>query len=260
MATLENPLKARLARGELAIGLGIKGLRQMDAGWLLRQAGWDWAFVDTEHSSMTLDQAAHLFAHCRASGVTPVVRVPGYEHWQAAKVLDAGAMGVVFPHVDSADHAAALVSTAKYPPQGHRSFGGPMAQLDYAALPPPEAMAAVNDGLVLIMMIESPQAVADADAIAAVEGVDVLLIGANDLSIEMGKPARFDDPEVLQAFDTVLAACKKHGKTAGFGGLVNPELEARHIGNGYRCLQSGSDASMLIAGSRAHLEARRAMV
>ena len=259
MATLVNPLREKLNRNELALGMGIKAIRTMDLGWILKNSGWDWAFIDMEHSSMTLDQAAYISTLTRHSGVAPLVRVPGYDHYLASRVLDFGALGVVFPHVDTAEQAAKLVSYCKYPPLGHRSYGGAMAQLDYAPIPPTEAMQAVNEGIVLIMMIESPRAVENANAIAAVEGVDSLLIGSNDLCLEMGLPTQFAHPNVKAAFQKVADACKKHGKWPGYGGLGNMEVETPYLQMGFRCLQAGSDVGMMTAASTERAKTMRAV-
>src|SRR5262247_321454 len=212
MATLRNTVKERLAAGQLALGLGLRQARTVDIGRVLAACGYDWAFIDMEHNTMGIDTAAQIAVACHDAGVTPLVRVPGYEHYLATRLLDAGAMGIVFPHVDSAEQARQLVDNCKYPPMGHRSLGGPMAQLGFRAYPRAESTAVVNRETLLVMMLETPGAIAEADAIAAVPGVDVLLIGTNDLSLEMGIAGKYDDDRIRQAYDTVVAACRKHAK------------------------------------------------
>jgi len=147
MATLHNRAKEKLEAGELSIGLGLRLVRTMDIGRVLNTCGYDFAFIDMEHNSMSIDTAVQIGVACQDAGVTPLVRVPGYEHYLATRVLDAGAMGIVFPHVDSAEQAAKLVSYCKYPPVGHRSAAGNMSQLtlsdsiafrvDFKGEPPP---------------------------------------------------------------------------------------------------------------------------
>jgi 2-keto-3-deoxy-L-rhamnonate aldolase RhmA len=251
MATIENKVKERLAAGQLALGLGLRQARTVDIGRILAACGYDWAFIDMEHNTMGIDTAAQIAVACHDAGVTPIVRVPGYEHYLATRLLDAGAMGIVFPHVDSAEHARTLVDNCKYPPMGHRSLGGPMAQLGFRPYPRSESSAIVNKETMLIMMLETPQGIEQAEAIAAVPGVDVLLIGTNDLTLEMGISGKYDDPRVVRAYATVIAACKKHGKHAGMGGIYDHPTMQKYIGMGARFILSGSDVTFLMDGALA---------
>src|SRR5262249_59040296 len=133
----------------------------------------------------------------RGAGGTPSARVPAYEHSLAPRLGAAGAMGIVFPHVGGAGPAAGRVEGCKSPPIGHRSLGGPMAQLGFRPYSRAESSAAVNREILLVMMLETPDAIDRADAIAAVPGVDVLMIGTNDLTLEMGISGQYDNPRVV---------------------------------------------------------------
>lgn len=247
MATLVNRAKQQLEKGELCLGLGLRLTRTVEIGRILNTTGYDWAFIDMEHNSMHIDTAVQIAVACQDAGVTPIVRVPGYEHHHASRVLDAGAMGIVFPHVDSAEQAAKLVSFCKYPPMGHRSAAGLMPQLNFQAVPQAEATDLVNKNTLLVMMLESPKAIDNADAIAAVPGVDVLLIGSNDLCMEMGIPSQFSNPKLLAAFEKVLAACKKHGKFPGYGGVYDETMSTKFIQMGMRFILAAGDSSLLMA-------------
>ena len=156
---------------------------------------------------MTLDMAVQISVTANACGISPIVRVPQGQLDMATRVLDGGAMGIVMPHVDTADEAAEIVDKLKYPPHGHRSVGGPMAQTGFEAKPMAEATREVNDNLLLVTLVESPKAVENAAAIAAVPGIDVMLFGTSDLTMEMGIPGQFDHPDVEAAYKTVIAAC-----------------------------------------------------
>ena len=179
MAHIPNKARERLAAGQLALGMALRQARTVEIGRVLAACGFDFAFVDMEHNTMSIDTAAQIAVACHDAGVTPLVRVPGYEHHLATRLLDAGAMGIVFPHVDTPEHAKQLVSNCKYPPMGHRSLGGPVAQLGFRPYPRAEATALVNTETLLVMMLETPKAIDNAEALAAVPGVDVLLIGTN---------------------------------------------------------------------------------
>src|SRR5207245_2409527 len=161
------------------------------------------------------------------------------------RLLDAGAMGIVFPHVDTPEHAKQLVSNCKYPPMGHRSLGGPVAQLGFRPYPPAEATALVNTETLLVMMLETPKAIDNAEALAAVPGVDVLLIGTNDLTLEIGIPGQYDDPRAVHAYETVIATCKRHGKYPGMGVIYDHPTMEKYIKMGARFLLSDSDLSFL---------------
>ncbi len=134
-----------------------------------------------------------------------------------------------------------------------------MAQLGFRAYPRAESTAVVNKETLLVMMLETPGAIAEADAIAAVPGVDVLLIGTNDLTLEMGIAGKYDDREVVRAYDTVIAACKKHGKHPGMGGIYDHPTMEKYIKMGARFILCGSDISFLMAGGQARAEFLRGL-
>ncbi|MCH8886459.1 MAG: aldolase [SAR324 cluster bacterium] len=259
MTTLENRAKDKLEAGKLCIGLGLRAARTVEIGRVLATCGYDWAFIDMEHNSMSIDTAAQVAVACQDAGVTPIVRVPGYEHYLATRVLDAGAMGIVFPHVDTPEQAARLVSFCKYPPQGHRSAAGNMAQLDFRAMPQAEASALVNQRTLIVMMIESPAGLENAEAIAGVEGVDVLLVGCNDLCMEMGIPSQFDHPDLARALERTVAAAKAHGIHAGFGGVYDEPLCAQFVKMGLRFILGGGDLPMLMQAATARADFLRGL-
>ncbi len=138
------------------------------------------------------------------------------------------------------------MSHCKYPPAGQRSIAGTMAQLNFRAMPQSEATETVNRETMIVIMLESPAGIAQADAIAAVPGVDVLLIGTNDLCLEMGIPAQYEHPKVREAYATVIDACGKHGKHPGMGGIYDEELTTKYIQQGMRFIIAGSDTSMMM--------------
>jgi 2-keto-3-deoxy-L-rhamnonate aldolase RhmA len=259
MAMLHNRAKERLEKGDLCLGLGIRLARTADIGRILGTCGYDFAFIDMEHNAMHIDTAVQMAVACQDAGVTPLIRVPGYEHHHATRALDAGAMGIVFPHVDTAQQAATLVAHCKYPPMGHRSAAGNMAQLNYAPVPQAEACDTVNRNTLIVIMLESPGAIANAEAIAAVPGVDVVLIGTNDLCMEMGIPGRFSDPRVEEAYAKVIAACRKHGKHPGMGGIYDEAMTRKYIGMGMRFILSGGDLPLFMSAATARAKFLRGL-
>ncbi len=250
MPEIENVTMARLKQGELAIGVGLRQARTVDIAKAMKLAGFHWLFIDLEHNSMDLDMACQISVAAQDAGITPIVRVAGFEQHLAARALDGGAQGIVFPHVDDAETAARLASYCKYPPAGKRSMTGALPQLGFQSLAPHETVAAVNGATMVVMMIESPQAVANAEAIAATEGVDALLIGTNDLCLEMGIAGQYTHADVDAAYRTVVAACDKHGKIPAMGGVYDPAVAKQYLDLGIRMVLAGSDFSFLMAGAK----------
>ena len=246
MTGLRNIARERLEGGELSLGLGLRYVRGVEIAKILKTCGYDWLFIDLEHSTLSLDMAAQISVAALDAGITPLVRVPEGQFSTATRVLDGGALGIVMPHVDTPKEAQAIVAHLKYPPVGHRSAAGASAHFDFKPMKTGDHAAAVNATTLLVAMIETPQAVGNAEAIAAVPGIDALLIGTNDLAMEMGIPGDFANPRVAAAYETVIAACRKHGKFPGMGGVYNEELMQRYIGLGMRLILSGGDTAMLM--------------
>ena len=260
MTAVRNAAKERLEAGELALGMGVRMSRTVDIAKAMKTCGYDWLFIDMEHSSLDLDTAAQISVAAQSAGITPVVRVPGFEHHHASRVLDGGAQGIVAPHVDTPDTAARIVRQCSFPP-ARPPLGGrrALAQLDFEAHPVGEATEAINASTLVIVMIETPEAVENVDAIAAVEGVDGLLVGTNDLCMEMGIPGRVGDPAVMEAQAKVIDACRRHGRHPGLGGVYEPSLMERYIEMGMRFILCGNDLSMLMAGAGARAKHLRAL-
>lgn len=246
MTTLRNVARERLERGELSLGVGLRQARGVEIAKILKTCGYDWLFIDLEHSTLSLDMAAQISVAALDAGIAPLARVPQGEFALATRVLDGGALGIVMPHVNTPDEARASVAHLKYPPVGHRSVAGALAHFDFKSIETGELTATLNAATLLVVMIETPQAVENAEAIAAVPGIDALLIGTNDLAMEMGLPGDFANPRVVSAYETVVAACRKHGKFPGMGGVYNEPLLRRFIGLGMRLILSGGDTAMLM--------------
>jgi 4-hydroxy-2-oxoheptanedioate aldolase len=180
-------------------------------------------------------------------GITPFVRVPTTRPEHVSRVLDGGALGIIAPHIRSAEDAKRLVSAAKYPPLGERSASGGLPVIEYRTFPASEANPALNDATMVIVMMETLDALENVEAIAAVEGVDMMMIGTSDLSAEMGIPGKYDDPRVRDAYARTIAACRKHGKHVGIGGLATrPDLVAEFVKMGARYVSTGTDLNFLL--------------
>ena len=239
--------------GDAVLGMGVQQVVGAAAAGLARRCGFDFLFIDIEHSAIDATAAANIAAAALPLGIAPLVRVPGKNSPDIARLLDGGAQGIVVPHVDNAEEAAAAVRACKYPPLGMRSFFALQPHFDYVRHPAGEAMPAANAEILCVVMLESPRAIANAMAIAAVPGVDVLMIGCNHLSVELGIPGQVDDPAIDAACDAVIVACAAHGKQPGLGGVADAALLARRIARGMRFVLATNDIDLLIAAGEARV-------
>lgn len=164
-------------------------------------------------------------------------------------LLDNGVTGIVFPDVNTAADARRGVEAVKFAPIGRRSVSGGYPVFDYRSVPVGDSMKILNETTVVVCMIETREGLANIEEIAAVDGVDVIHIGSNDLLTALGKPGRFEDPEIFAAIDRAIAAAKAHGKFAGLGGMRNVERQVELIGKGVRFVTTQTDIGFLLAAA-----------
>lgn len=255
-----NTGKSKLAAGELTLCVGMRQARTVDIAMIADQAGFDFAYVDMEHCPISLETTSAICAGCVGLNITPLVRVPSHASDWISRVLDAGAQGVIAPHVNSRAQAEDIVRAARFPPVGKRSVMGPNPALGYKSMPLGQTNAFLNAQTLLIAMIETPEGVEAADQIASVDGIDVLLIGSNDLCTEMGIPGELRHPRLRDAYVKVAQACKAHGKTLGVGGIRgDTELQHDLIKLGARFVIAGNDVGYLMGAMRKDVAALRTL-
>ena len=223
-----------LRRGEVATVLSIRLVRTPEIVLLARAADFDGVFVDLEHSTIPTDAVAQISLMASAAGLTPLVHVPSAYSESIGPCLDSGALGIIVPHVDSAEEARAAVEAARYAPLGRRGVSSALPFFDYRAVPTVAATAAVDDATLVVAMIESQAAVDRLDEIAAVDGIDVLMIGANDLTADLGVAGDYGSRAAQSAFRRVVAAAEASGRIAGVGGIPVED------GNLHDLVQSGA--------------------
>ena len=253
MALVLNKAKRKLAEGGMVLGFGVHHLRSMAAPMLALATGHDYMGMDMEHGAFSVQEATQLCLAALGMGLTPIVRVCAGAIDEATRLLDNGALGIVVPHVDTAKQAQRVADAFHYPPMGHRSWGGPPPAYGY--LPPAiaDAQKAINDEILTIVMIESPEGVKNANAIAAVDGIDVLLIGSSDLTSALGVAGQTSHPKLIDAYAAVAAACRRHGKVLGMGGINRREDAERYVGMGARYLGSGTDHGYIMQAAQAQV-------
>jgi 2-keto-3-deoxy-L-rhamnonate aldolase RhmA len=255
--SVQRSLRDALHGDDLLLCLSLMNARTADVPAIAAACGFDAIYVDLEHTSTSLETAAMLCASAVGAGIAGLVRVPSHDPSVIARVLDNGAAGVIVPHVNSAREAAAVVDAARFPPLGHRSISGPNAVSGYVPMPASEITAVLERQTVVAVMVETPEAVAASDAIAAVEGVDMILIGPSDLTAEMGIHGQFENEHFHHAVESVAAACRVHGVALGIAGIKSVDLLKRFTDLGLRFISAGTDVGMMTEAATARAQALR---
>ena len=241
MGIVKNVTLAKLRTGQLAIGVSVSLIRDVGIAGIARTAGYDWMAIDMEHGSMSLLDASQLCVAGLLSGITPIARVKAEALHEAARILDCGAQGVLIPNVSTATEARRVVEACRFTPLGRRGWGSGTAHADGSMPPVAEAMPKINDEILIAAMIETREGLANVGEIASVSGIDVLFVGALDLSIALGKPGQFADPDFWKALEAVADACRTSGCVLGTGGLYDEASATRLLGLGARMMAAGGD-------------------
>jgi 4-hydroxy-2-oxoheptanedioate aldolase len=243
---LRNHMKEKLARDEVVASMTVRLSRSIEIAQIAATAGFDSLYVDLEHNTLSIDTCCQICIFAQQIGITPLVRVPANTAEYICRVLDGGAMGVITPHVRSAAEAMEMVDLVKFPPVGQRSAGGALSHYQYRSFPGAETAAAMNDASSLVVMMETVAALENVEEIIATDGVDMLLIGSNDLCAEMGIPGQYDNPKLKDAFARSIEAARKVGKHVGIGGLASrDDLMAQFVKMGARYVSTGTDLAFL---------------
>ena len=255
---LRNNVKEKLARDEVVASMTVRLVRSIEIARIARTAGFDTLYIDLEHSSVSLEACGAICIAALEAGIAPFVRVPANTPDHVARALEGGALGIIAPHVHSATTAKEVVKAAKFPPLGERSNVSGLPHLHFRAFPQAEAYAALNDATMIIVQIESAGALACADEIVAVDGVDMVLVGLNDLLADWGIPGEYDHPRVREAYAATIATCRKRRKHCGVGGLATrPDLVAEFVRMGARYVSTGTDLGFLMGALTARAKAVR---
>ncbi|HVW22203.1 MAG TPA: aldolase/citrate lyase family protein [Opitutaceae bacterium] len=243
-----NPLRERLARGEFVIGATLM-VPSVETAAQVAALGFDFLWVEMEHSPITLETFRMIVLATRGLPAMPFARVPVAELWTAKRVLDSGALGVIFPFVNTPALAETAAAACRYPPVGRRGSGAGLANFRW---PVANYYQFADENVLCVAMIERPEAVEAAEVIAATPGVDVLFIGVSDLSFALGLQGRQDEPRLQEAIAKVSAAAKKHGKYLGRPALDAESIQKYHAA-GFQFFQGPTDIDLLRVGARSLL-------
>lgn len=238
---MQNPIRTALDAGEASIGSWLN-LGSPLAAEVMAAAGFPWLAVDAEHTAYDMESIAHMFRAIEARGAVPIARAWDHDPATTARLLDAGAMGLVFPHVSTAEEAQQLARAMRYPPVGSRSVGTgrcvTMAD-DYRQT--------ANEQILCIPQIEDLEGIENAEAICSVPGVDIGFLGPNDLAMSMGVEAGHPDHEAaLQRF---REGCQRAGKPCGIP-TKDPESTRQRLNEGFRFIDLTNDLRLLQAAAQ----------
>lgn len=242
-------LRARLARGEFVWGLTLS-LPSVEVAAQAASMGFDFLWVEMEHSPITLETFRAMVLATRGLPAVPLARVPVVELWTAKRVLDCGAIGVIFPFTNNLELAKRAAAACRYPPAGDRGSGAGLAASRW---PVPDYYNFADENVLCVTVIERAEALEQIDAIAAVPGIDVIFIGVSDLSFSLGLRGRMDEPALDEAIARIAAAAKRHGKYLGRPALDVASLKAFHE-QGFQFFQGPTDVDLLHAGGRRLLQ------
>src|SRR4051795_6316435 len=252
-------MRERLDAGQLVLCMALTQARTADIPMLAAAAGFDAVYIDLEHTATSLETTSLLCSGAIAAGITPLVRVPSHAHQYLTRSLDIGAMGVIVPHVDTRAEAEHIASACRFPPRGARSISGPSPANRYQPMPQRELLDFFDAQTTVAVMLETPDAIANADAIAAVAGIDMGMTGPHDLTAEMGILGQFQDEAFLDAVRAVAKACRAHDTVFGIAGIRDVALLTEFATLGLRFVSAGTDAGFLSEAAGAHATRLRAI-
>jgi len=235
-----NPVKAKFARGEVAVGTMVLEFNTTGIPRLAAEAGAEWILFDMEHTGWSTETVRTLMATARATDIVPVIRPPGNQPHLFSVHMDLGAMGVMAPMVETAEQTQAFVDAVKYPPLGRRGAAFIIAHDDYAEGDLTEKMNLANAESLTFALIETPLGVENVEEIAAVEGLDSLWVGHFDLTNFMGIAGQFDHEQYLDAVRHVISVADRHSKPVGIM-VMSVENAKEMLDLGFRCLLYGGD-------------------
>jgi 4-hydroxy-2-oxoheptanedioate aldolase len=251
-----NPVKEKLRDGLPTFGTWLS-LGNLLAARVLARSGFDWLTIDLEHQPIDWEDAATLLGAIADAGCVPLARVPSGSHETIKRTLDAGAWGIVVPMVNTVEQARAAVAAAKYPPEGNRSLGGSFNAINFQATAD-DYFRRANQELLVVLQTESPEGVANAEAIYSLPGVDAIFVGPVDLRANMRASAdsQVSDEQLEGMLARVVAAGKKVGTPTGMH-VMEAEHALARVKQGMQFLAVGSDLKMLAQTARTQVAALR---
>jgi 2-dehydro-3-deoxyglucarate aldolase/4-hydroxy-2-oxoheptanedioate aldolase len=244
-----NHTKEKLRRGETVFGSALQHFRSAEVPRLFAAAGFDYIFIDAEHTGFGLETLQDMIATSVQAGITPIVRPAELLYSLTARVLDIGAQGVIFPRVEDPGLLEQAISWTQFPPRGKRGFGIMPPVLDYESRSFAEITEHLNANTLVVVQFETKLALERSEELLAVPAIDVAMVGPSDLSISLGVPGHFESPVLVDAVGKLIRACEDRGVAPGV--QCRSSVEAlRWMERGMRLVGVGSEHGLLMEKSR----------
>lgn len=241
----KNQMKQALQNGQSLVGTMVAEIRQPAIMQLLKNAGFDFVIIDNEHGPFNIETIADLSRAAKYVGLTPIVRVPDLSYPFLTQPLDAGAQGLMLPRIVDAEQVKQVLQMIKYPPLGRRGCALSRGHTNFGSGPLAESMATINEETIVVVQIETAEAVENVEEIVSVPGVDITLIGPNDLTIALGVPGQLDSPKLHAAIERMLDACDRHDVFPAIH-INDLEWAAYWAKKGMRVLSSTSEMGLIV--------------
>ena len=239
-----SEIRERVSKGEVVYGMMVRQGRDPGATTLVGKAGFDFVFIDMEHGAYSLETVADLIRGAKSVSCAPIIRVPSAERYFISRVLDAGAEGIMVPMLSTPEQAQRAIRYAKFPPMGKRGVGLPTGQADYAVVKASDFTERANQKTLVIAQIENREGIRNIDEILSVDGIDLAVMGPNDLSYDLGYPGQVDHPKVVEAIQKVVDAARHCGKHSGTH-MGNLEQLLYWRGQGMTFIAYNTDSGLL---------------
>ena len=250
-----NTVKKALREGKVQYGCAFSSIPSPEVARILATAGFHWTYLDAEHGCFGIQTINEISRAAAEWNLCPIVRVADLQYSLVARALDNGAMGILFPRVESPDLLATAVSWTKFPPRGIRGFGLSPTHVgvEYEGVTIPQIIAHMNENIMVVLQIETRTAVERRDELLAVPGVDVVMVGPADLSTSLGVPGDFFHPTMEDAISKIRDSAIAHG--------VVPGIQCRAIDlarhwkeQGMLFLGCGAETSFLLNGAKSVIQ------
>jgi len=241
----ENPVKRLLREGGVALGTMVSHVRTPSIAVMLKAAGFDFLFLDSEHGAFNLETIQDIALVAREAGIVPILRVPGLEDDHLFRPLDAGVMGLLCPHVETVEQAQHIVRATKYYPLGERGMSLRNVHTRFVRGKGDEVTRRLNEETLLAIQVETAKGVENIEGLVGVEGIDAVYVGPNDLSQTVGVPGQIHHPEVTRRIERVIAACHRAGVAPGLH-TYDVESAQGWLRKGIRLLGYSGDSSFIV--------------
>jgi 2-dehydro-3-deoxyglucarate aldolase/4-hydroxy-2-oxoheptanedioate aldolase len=253
-----NQTRERLSKGETVFGCGLQCYRSSEIPRAFAAAGFDYVFIDMEHGAFDLETVQDMIAASVGAGITPIVRVGELLYSLVARLLDAGAQGIILPRVEDPRILEEALSWMRFPPDGKRGYGVNPTMIGYETRSFAEIIAHQNRNTLSVVQFETTLAMERADELLSLKGVDIAMVGPADLSISLGVPGQFDHPLLVDTVDRLIEQCNRHGVVPGI--QTRTQAMARlWADRGMRFVGAGGEHGLLLEKARETVAQLRAV-